>query len=221
MTVYKRSGWCAQDINGPTYMPCNNCPYGNDYCKYYRVYYSDAAKSINIRREKCGLPLLEVNDNDRKMGEMLAELREQPINHKKEPVLRDELLLILGGIVVSFVLAFPVAYLFPIITLFVEFIFEMIGVFLGTSEPFDNLAEPTSESFFYSDYWSRYFFCAGAMSTLWAFIGTSIDNVIVHAIKAIMLIALIVYAIFNLNIVVGLILGPPLIIFGLLLTAKR
>ena len=133
----------------------------------------------------------------------------------------EETILMLGGIGVAFIMAFPVAYLFPILTIFSELLFGTVEVFTGTSEPFGGLAAECKDSFFFSEYGRRFVYCFLLMSTVWAWMGGAAKNAVSTTIQWIVTLSFIIVAFLNINLLLGTIFGPLVIVLGLLFTVKR
>lgn len=228
--------WCSRDLE-PDYVNCRNCPSGcnPETCQHRHAFHADAVRWCDDKRRVKGLPLIAddfdwMKENFKKKGfaEQSGKEQEQLSEQMKREALQrqpstksgNDLMILLGGFAVILIIALPVAYLFPILTLFTEFLFDIIDLFSGNSTPLNGFEEPIKESFFYSEYWSRYLYCASLMSVVWVWVdGLQKDNTM-RVVQMVMTGIFILVALFNINLVIGTVFGPIFIIFGLLITAK-
>lgn len=234
MKMKNKWHWCSRDIE-PEFVNCKGCSCNPETCQHYHIFHADAVRWCDDKRRVKGLPLIaddfdRVKENFKKKGfaeqsekeqEQLSEqIKREALQRQPSTKSGNDLMILLGGFAVILIIALPVAYLFPILTLFTEFLFDTIDLFSGNSTPLNGFEEPIKESFFYSEYWSRYLYCASLMSVVWVWVdGLQKDNTM-RVVQMVMTGIFILVALFNINLVIGTVFGPIFIIFGLLITAK-
>lgn len=224
--------WCSRDLE-PDYVNCRNCPSGcnPETCQHRHAFHDNAVRWCDDKRRVKGLPLIAddfdwMKESFRKKEfaerELLTEkVKIETSQHSLTSKSENDLKNLLIVVVIIFLVSFPAAYLFPILTTFTEFLFDSVVLFFGDGTPLNGLDEPIKDSFFYSEYWSRYIYCASLMSVAWVWIDGPQKDYIMRAIQIVATIVFIFVTLLNINLVIGTIFGPIFIIFGLFITAKR
>ena len=126
--------WCSRDLE-PEFVNCKGCSCNPETCQHYHIFHADAVRWCDDKRRVKGLPLIAddfdwMKENFKKKGfaEQSGKEQEQLSEQMKREVLQrqpstksgNDLMILLGGFAVILIIALPVAYLFPILTLFTE-----------------------------------------------------------------------------------------------------
>lgn len=224
--------WCSYELE-PDYKDCTKCPFNCDIndCERQYIFHLDAVRDCDFKRSAKGLPLIVKNfdlmkENFRKkefveQERIIEQVKIETSQHSLSSKSENDLKNLLNVVVVIFLVSFPAAYLFPILTIFTEFLFDSVVLFFGGGTSLNGLDEPIKDSFFYSEYWSRYIYCVSLMSVAWVWIDGLQKDDIMRTIQIVVIIVFIFVALLNINLVIGTIFGPIFIIFGLFITAKR
>lgn len=233
--------WCSRDLE-PDYVNCQGC--GNpETCQHCHIFHADAVRWCDERRRAQGLPLI-ANDFDLLRSNFKKkELAEQQWNNEREISLSERMKQeaisnyppqsfkrgrtsenVLGGVVVCLLLGFPVAYIGQLFQLFTMFIFDSLTLFFTSGPHPEVWSDSFHDSFFYADYTSRYLYWTAFMIAAWSWIDYHPNEKIDDIVKCLRIIGtgvFLIVSLLNINLFVGSILGPLLIIFGLFITAKR
>jgi hypothetical protein len=193
-----------------------------------------------MKRAACGLPLIsedfelmkenfrrkEVVDNQEAKKHHIILSEQMKLEAIQRPKAKSDMTITIAiaGVAVCAVLGFPAAYIFQFFQLFTMFVFDSLELFFSSGPHPEVWSESFNDSFFYASYSSRYLFCTSFMIMGFGWLDYDSEkesNMIEFGIRILGTILFAIIGLFNIQLLISAFIGPPFILFALLITSKR